>query len=46
MAEFRITDPELYEKKNVDSSGKLYVGKDYAGKKVKIVIEKVVEDEG
>lgn len=46
MAEFTISNPELYETKRVDNSGKLYLGKDYAGKEVKILIEEVVETDG
>lgn len=45
MAHITIDDPDLYAEKEVDGSGRVYLGKNWAGKRVKIVIESAVEDE-
>lgn len=44
MAEIRIEDPEIYDSKTIDSQGRLYIGREYAGKRVKIVVEEVEDD--
>lgn len=43
MAHITIDDPELYTEKTVDGSGRIYLGKEWAGDRVKIVIESVVD---
>ena len=43
MATVTIEDPEGMDAKKVDGSGKIYVGNNWAGKRVKFVIE-AVED--
>lgn len=43
MGTVTIDNPVEYRKKNVDSQGKIYVGKDYAEKEARVVIE-LVED--
>ncbi len=45
MAKITIEDAEKRERKKVDSSGKLYLGKDYADREVCYVIEEVEDDE-
>lgn len=45
MAEIRIDDPDLYERKTVDGEGRIYVGREFANKDVKIVIEAIEETE-
>jgi len=42
----QIEEFEEYGWKSVDSEGRLYLGKDYAGKDVKILIEEVRESDG
>jgi len=46
MATITIENPDRYDTKKVDSSGKLYVGKAIAGKRVRFIIEDVetIED--
>lgn len=43
MATVTIENPETLDAKEVDQSGKLYVGNKWAGKKVHFVIESVEE---
>lgn len=43
MGTVTVQDPETYTKKSVDGSGKLYLGRDYAGKQVKFIVETVEE---
>lgn len=38
-----ITQPALVTSKSVDSSGRLYVGKEFAGKDIRIAVE-VLDD--
>ncbi len=45
MTKFEIEDPEIYETKKVDSSGKIYIGKEYANMNAKILIERFEEIE-
>jgi len=45
MSRITIEDPNLYVTKEVDSSGRVYLGKDWAGKDVKIAVEVVEESE-
>lgn len=44
MTQIIIEDPDLYTTKEVDASGRIYLGKEWSGKKVKIAIEEVVEE--
>lgn len=43
MASVTIEDPERYDSKKVDGSGKLYVGTAYAGKEIVYLIERARE---
>lgn len=45
MAEIVIRDPVLLDTKNVDASGKIYIGKEFSGMQAKIVIEEFIEPE-
>jgi len=36
---YTIDDPELVEKLQVDKEGRLYLGKDYASKDVRVCVE-------
>lgn len=38
-----VKDPEMVVTKSVDKSGRLYLGNDYAEKRVRVVIESVEE---
>lgn len=38
-----VSDPELVATKAVDKSGRMYLGEDYAGKNVRIIIDRVEE---
>lgn len=40
-----VTDPEFVTTKRVDSSGRLYLGKEYAGGHVRVIVERVEEDD-
>jgi hypothetical protein len=39
-----VDDPKLMTEKKVDSGGKLYVGNQWAGKHLKIIVADEVED--
>ena len=41
---YTVDDPELVEKMTVDKQGRLYLGKDYKGKRVRVCLE-VLDDE-
>jgi hypothetical protein len=43
MSEVTITDPLLYSEKDVDGSGRIYLGQDYAGAEVRVCVEVVAE---
>jgi len=43
MATVTIENPEGMDAKKVDGSGKIYIGNQWAGKRVKFVIESVEE---
>ena len=45
MAEYTITDPEFVARKNVDGQGRVYIGKEYAKKEVRIVVEEIEDGE-
>lgn len=47
MADTTVTvdDPDAVEKKDVDSSGRVYLGKDYADERVRIVIERLDDND-
>lgn len=36
-----VTEPDVVETKKVDTSGRVYVGREYIGEHVRIVIERV-----
>ncbi len=40
-----IENPEMSGKKTVDSSGRVYVGKDLSNSRVEFVIARVIEEE-
>lgn len=46
MAETSVTvdDPEIVTKKNVDSSGRLYVGREFANARIRLVVEVLDEN--
>jgi hypothetical protein len=44
MGQHIVDDPELVETKPVDNRGRIYLGTEYAGKDVKLVIEEVNEE--
>lgn len=39
MAEITIDDPDYFEKTETDKQGRLYLGKDFANKEVRVAIE-------
>lgn len=39
-----VDDPKFTGEKSVDGNGRVYLGEGYESKKVKIVIEEIVED--
>jgi len=41
MAQITIADPLLYERKEVDSSGRVYLGKEWADTEIMVVVEAV-----
>lgn len=43
MTQIIIEDPEMYAVKDVDSSGRIYLGKEWAGREVRIAVESVRE---
>lgn len=45
MATATIDDPELVEKKNVDKQGRVYLTSSLAGKRVRVAVEVLDEDE-
>ena len=45
MARVTIDDPEEVSKKTVDKSGRVYLGRDYAGEDIRIAFEVVDDDE-
>ena len=38
-----VEDPDLVETKTVDGEGRLYLGRDYGGEDVRIVVERVAD---
>lgn len=42
-SKYIVENPDLVEKKSVDGSGRLYLGKEYAGSAVRIVVEVLEE---
>lgn len=44
MPTVQVQNPALLEAKNVDSNGKIYLGKDWAGKRVTLIIEDEEEE--
>jgi hypothetical protein len=45
MTTVKVSDPDSMERKRVDSSGRIYVGKEAAGKEYEVVLKRV-ESEG
>lgn len=45
MTEIRVDSPEKYFKKGVDDNGRLYLGKEFAGREVQVVIADAEGDE-
>jgi len=43
MSEVTITDPELHAEKTVDGQGRVYLGTDHAGDRVRVTVEQVRE---
>lgn len=46
MSEITIEDPDLVKKKQVDSQGRVYVGREYAEKNVQFILKVLEGDEG
>lgn len=46
MVQLTITDPERYEKATVDSSGRMSIGKEHAGKDVEFAIVRITDSGG
>lgn len=44
MSEYTITDPESVEKKTVDNQGRVYLGKEFKNKHVRIAVEILDEE--
>lgn len=44
MSSITVDDPDKVEKKRVNDSGQVYIGREYAGKVVELVVTEV-EDE-
>jgi len=45
MARMEIDDPDMYIRKKVDSSGKLYLGKEYAEEEIRVTVERLEDCE-
>lgn len=45
MDQITMQDPILYEKKTVDNSGKIYVGKKFIGEEVKFALRPVSDED-
>ena len=41
MGEITITNPEIYTEKKVDAQGRVYVGTEWKGQRVRIAIEEI-----
>lgn len=41
MSHVKVSDPELFAKKDVDGSGRVYLGQEYASTEVRIAVELV-----
>lgn len=44
-SKYIVEEPDLVEAKSVDGSGRIYLGQDYAGSDVRIVVE-IIDEEG
>lgn len=44
MATITIEDPDSVTTKKVDGQGRVYVGRDYRGKRVRVVLETIEDD--
>jgi len=40
MGTVKVSDPEIHSEKNVDSNGRVYLGKEFAGETVQIIVER------
>lgn len=40
-----VTDPAIVVTKRVDNAGRLYLGKDFEGEHVRVVVERVEDDD-
>jgi len=45
MAKVSVENPELYDEKQVDDRGRVYVSKELAGEDVRVIIEVPDEDD-
>jgi len=43
MAKIIVEEPERYDLFNIDSNGKIHVGKEFSGMQARIVIESIEE---
>lgn len=46
MATITIENPAVHETRKVDGQGRVYIGRAYVGKQVRVTIEVVETDEG
>lgn len=44
MATVTVENPKYSGEKNVDSNGRVYLGEEYAGESIKMIIEEVVDE--
>lgn len=45
MSKYEVDDPILVEERKADNRGRVSLGPDYSGKRMKIVIEEVLDEE-
>ena len=45
MSEIRIDDPKLVKQVQIDDEGRVYLGRDWAGKQIRLVVEDMGESE-
>jgi len=41
MGTVTVEDPKFHGEKNVDSNGRVYLGEEYAGNTVRLIVEKL-----
>ncbi|XGI82809.1 hypothetical protein ACEU6E_05855 [Halorutilales archaeon Cl-col2-1] len=43
MVKVEVENPDLHAERKVDDRGRVYIGKDFSGKKVRVILESVEE---